>query len=84
MGWNQIEICRQDPLFAGLPENPYFYFVHSYYVDAADKSCVLARVEYGVPMDVAVRRDNLCAVQFHPEKSGACGLQLLKNFAAMR
>ena len=84
MGWNQIEICRQDPLFAGLPENPYFYFVHSYYVDAADKSCVLARVEYGVPMDVAVRRDNLCAVQFHPEKSGECGLQLLKNFAAMR
>ena len=51
------------------------------YVDAADKSCVLARVEYGVPMDVAVRRDNLCAVQFHPEKSGECGLQLLKNFA---
>ena len=84
MGWNQIEICRQDPLFAGLPENPYFYFVHSYYVDAADKSCVLARVDYGVPMDVAVRRDNLCAVQFHPERSGACGLQLLKNFAAMR
>ena len=53
-------------------------------MDAADKSCVLARVEYGVPMDVAVRRDNLCAVQFHPEKSGDCGLQLLKNFAAMR
>lgn len=69
MGWNQIEICRQDPLFAGLPENPYFYFVHSYYVDAADKSCVLARVDYGVPMDVAVRRDNLCAVQFHPERA---------------
>ncbi|MGI5885161.1 MAG: imidazole glycerol phosphate synthase subunit HisH [Candidatus Spyradocola sp.] len=84
MGWNEIEICQKDPLFAGLPEKPYFYFVHSYYVQAQDPSCVLARVRYGVDMDVAVRRNNLYAVQFHPEKSGACGLQLLQNFAAMR
>ena len=84
MGWNEIEICQEDPLFAGLPEKPYFYFVHSYYVQAQDPSCVLGRVRYGVDMDVAVRRNNLYAVQFHPEKSGACGLQLLQNFAAMR
>ena len=84
MGWNEIEILRDDPLFAGLPVHPYFYFVHSYYVDAQDKSLVLARVRYGADMDVAVRRGSLCAVQFHPEKSGETGLVLLKNFAAMR
>ena len=68
MGWNQIEICRQDPLFAGLPENPYFYFVHSYYVDAADKSCVLARVEYGVPMGGRVP---IFDIRIKPQKTNA-------------
>ncbi len=83
MGWNQLEIVREDPLFAGLPDKPYLYFVHSYYAQAAQEDTVLARVEYGVPMDVAVRRGNLWAVQFHPEKSGENGLRLLKNFAAL-
>jgi glutamine amidotransferase len=83
MGWNQLELAREDPLFAGLPDAPFFYFVHSYYAKAEDGDAVLARVRYGVPMDVAVRRGNLWAVQFHPEKSGENGLRLLENFAAL-
>lgn len=84
MGWNRLERVENDPIFAGLPDQPWMYFVHSYYADAKDKSTVLAQVTYGAVMDVAVRRNNLWAVQFHPEKSGENGLQLLKNFASMQ
>lgn len=84
MGWNQLRLLRPDPLFAELGESPWMYFVHSYYVEAAQRDVVLAQVDYGADMDVAVRRDNLWAVQFHPEKSGENGLQLLKNFASMQ
>ena len=84
MGWNQLNIMKDDPLFSGLPEKPWMYFVHSYYVHALQRDQVLAQVDYGVPMDVAVRKGSLWAVQFHPEKSGETGLALLKNFASMK
>lgn len=84
MGWNQVHLLRPDPLFAGLNGEMWMYFVHSYYVEAERREDVLAQVDYGVPMDVAVRRENLWAVQFHPEKSGENGLLLLRNFASMQ
>lgn len=84
MGWNQLNIMKDDPLFSGLPEKPWMYFVHSYFVHALQRDQVLAQVDYGVPMDVAVHKGSLWAVQFHPEKSGETGLALLKNFASMK
>lgn len=79
MGWNQLEIIKNDPLFKGLPENPHFYFVHSYQLaDVTDE--VLATVGYGTTVPAVIRKDNVIAFQFHPEKSGDNGIQLLKNF----
>ncbi len=79
MGWNQLEIIKNDPLFKGLPENPHFYFVHSYQLaEVTDE--VLATVGYGTTVPAVVRKDNVIAFQFHPEKSGDNGIQLLKNF----
>ena len=79
MGWNQLEILKNDPLFKGLPENPHFYFVHSYQLaELTDE--VLATVGYGTTVPAVVRKDNVIAFQFHPEKSGDNGIQLLKNF----
>ncbi len=81
IGWNNVDCHGR--LFEGLTR-PYVYFVHSYCLDAADKSVVSATAEYGVTIEAAVERGNLFAVQFHPEKSGEAGLQMLKNFAAVR
>ena len=81
MGWNDID-CR-GRLFQGL-ERPYVYFVHSYCLDAADKSIVSARADYAVSIEAAVEAGSVFAAQFHPEKSGAAGLKMLSNFAAMR
>lgn len=79
MGWNQLEIIKNDPLFKGLPENPHFYFVHSYQLaEVTDE--VLATVGYGTTVPAVVRKDNVIAFQFHPEKSGDNGIKLLKNF----
>lgn len=79
MGWNQLEIIKNDPLFKGLPENPHFYFVHSYQLaEVTDE--VLATVGYGTTVPAVIRKDNVIAFQFHPEKSGDNGIQLLKNF----
>lgn len=83
MGWNSIEIQKDSPLFRNLPENPYVYFVHSYYLTAENKEMVEATTRYGMEFDVAVAADNVFATQFHPEKSGEMGLTLLKNFAAL-
>ena len=84
MGWNQLTFLREDPLFSGLGDQPWFYFVHSYYAKAQDHDKVLAQVELGADlMDVAVRDGSLWAVQFHPEKSGDAGRKLLENFAAI-
>lgn len=78
MGWNNLS--EKGKLFEGL-ENPYVYFVHSYYLDATDKSIVSAKTFYGIEIEVAVESENIFATQFHPEKSGEAGLTMLKNFA---
>ncbi len=80
MGWNRVEQLREHPIFAGIPDESYFYFVHSYYPDPEDESVVIGRTEYGVSFASIIARDNLLATQFHPEKSGAVGLRLYKNF----
>lgn len=84
VGWNQVEYqgdSAQHPLFRGLPDLSFYYFVHSYYVEPQDESCVLAATEYGMKYASICGRQNVVGVQFHPEKSQAAGLQLLKNFA---
>ncbi len=83
MGWNSLELCRRDGIFQGLPDNPYVYFVHSYYLTAEDESIVSAKTQYGTSIDAAVAFENIYATQFHPEKSGKLGLQILRNFAAI-
>lgn len=83
MGWNSIKYKKDCPIFGSLPDNPYVYFVHSYYLKAEDKNNVAAVTGYGVEFDVAVARDNLYATQFHPEKSGEVGLQILRNFVSV-
>ncbi len=80
VGWNSLNIRKPDGLFEGLNSNPYAYFVHSYYLKAEKAEIVSATVDYGVRIDAAVQRENLFATQFHPEKSGKAGLQMLKNF----
>ena len=83
IGWNSIA-CRPDcPLFEGLPTEPYVYFVHSYYLNAASDDAVAATADYGIPFHAAAWRGNVFATQFHPEKSGAVGLQILRNFASL-
>ncbi len=81
MGWNQLHITKgSDSLMAGLGENPDFYFVHSYYPVPEDPSVVTSTCGYGVEFAASVTRGNLSAVQFHPEKSQALGLAMLRNF----
>ena len=80
MGWNEVKQVRAHPLWQGIPDLTRFYFVHSYYVDAVDRALVTGSVQYGVSADAALARDNLFAVQFHPEKSHTAGLKLLRNF----
>lgn len=83
MGWNSLHIRKKNGLFRGIEENAYVYFVHSYYLDAADKNIVAAQTQYGTVIDAAVEYKNLMATQFHPEKSGEVGLKILQNFADM-
>ncbi len=83
MGWNRVRVVRPAPILAGLPTEPYFYFVHSYYVEPADESVAAGLTEYGGWFTSVIWRDNLFATQFHPEKSQTAGLQLLANFAAL-
>ncbi len=92
MGWNQVrrhtaglarEGTRRCPLFEGIPEETYFYFVHSYYVEPADSSVVAGITDYGIPFVSAIWRDNVFATQFHPEKSQEAGLKLIENFGRL-
>jgi len=83
MGWNRLRIERPAPILAGLPDAPFFYFVHSYYVVPTDRDVTAATTEYGTRFTSVIWRDNLFATQFHPEKSQGVGLTLLKNFAAL-
>lgn len=80
MGWNQVYPTGQHPLWAGIPPASRFYFVHSYYVTPANAADTAAQTEYGLRFTSAVARDNIFAVQFHPEKSAQVGLRLLENF----
>lgn len=80
IGWNSLELVNDGRLFKGLPENPYVYFVHSYYLHAKDESIVKATTEYSTTIHASVEKDNVFACQFHPEKSSTLGLQILKNF----
>ncbi len=80
MGWNSVMPLKENRLLDGLPEGSYMYFVHSFYVKAAERADVSAISEYGLIFDAAVGRGNIFGCQFHPEKSGAAGLVILKNF----
>lgn len=80
MGWNHVDQALDHPLWTGIPDHSRFYFVHSYWVDAADSALVAGTFDYGVTGAAALARDNLFAVQFHPEKSHDLGLRLLSNF----
>lgn len=80
IGWNNLKIKEGTRLLANLPDNPYVYFVHSYYLDAEDKNVVAATTEYSTVLDVAVESGNVFATQFHPEKSSEVGLKILENF----
>lgn len=87
MGWNQLKFrgagkC-EDNIFKGIPEGSSFYFVHSYYVDPMDKDIVAGVTEYGMEFTSAVAKDNIYAIQFHPEKSSAMGLRILQNFGGV-
>jgi glutamine amidotransferase len=84
MGWNEVLQARPHPLWEGIADRSRFYFVHSYYPSPSEKSLVAATCEYGAPFTCAVARDNIFAVQFHPEKSQSAGLQLLSNFVRWR
>ena len=81
IGWNTVRVKREHPLLAGVPDDSYFYFVHSYYVDPADPADVVGETEYGVTFASIVSRGNVFATQFHPEKSAGIGLRIYRNFA---
>lgn len=84
MGWNQVEWMRPHALTAGIPSGERFYFVHSYVVQPSDPESVVGVADYGQRFCVALGRDNLFAVQFHPEKSASAGLEILRNFISWR
>ena len=84
MGWNQVAQVRPHPLWAGITDGSRFYFVHSYYPAPRDAAVTAGTATYGRPFTCAVARDNIFAVQFHPEKSQSAGLQLLSNFVRWR
>jgi glutamine amidotransferase len=84
MGWNEVRQARAHALWEGVPEGERFYFVHSYFPEPADAALVAATSDYGVRFTCAIARDNIFAVQFHPEKSQSTGLRLLSNFVHWR
>ncbi|MCD8090551.1 MAG: imidazole glycerol phosphate synthase subunit HisH [Clostridiales bacterium] len=83
IGWNNLNVKMRKPLYIGLDESPFVYFVHSYYLKT-EEPVVSATVFYGKEIQVAVQKDNIFALQFHPEKSGDTGLQILRNFASLK
>lgn len=80
VGWNRIRKVRENPLFFGVPDQSFFYFVHSYYVDSEKDGIVAARTDYGGEFVSMIQHGNIFAMQFHPEKSGDLGQVVLKNF----
>ena len=83
IGWNQLKIQKESGLFEGVEDKSFFYFVHSYYVNPEDKDIVLATTDYGREFVSAIEKDNIFALQFHPEKSGEIGLKILENFCKL-
>ena len=83
MGWNSLQLKNNGRLFRGISGNPYVYFVHSYYLKAAEPEIVKASAWYSTTIHASVEKDNVFACQFHPEKSSELGLHILKNFAAI-
>ena len=83
IGWNSLRLTEGSRLFRGIENGAYVYYVHSYYLRAGEPETVAARTEYGVSIDAAVEKGNLFACQFHPEKSSATGLRILKNFTEL-
>jgi glutamine amidotransferase len=83
-GWNRVLQSQPHPMWQDIQDRAWFYFMHSYYPAPADKALTVATSEYGAPFTCAVARDNIFAVQFHPEKSDSAGLQLLSNFVRWR
>lgn len=80
IGWNDLTFPNKGRLFRGIEEHSYVYFVHSFYLEAADSSIVTATTEYGTRIHASVEKDNIFACQFHPEKSSWIGLKILQNF----
>ncbi|MBR5127809.1 MAG: imidazole glycerol phosphate synthase subunit HisH [Roseburia sp.] len=83
IGWNSLEFPKESRLFKGIADSAYVYFVHSYYLKAANEAIVAATTEYSTHIHAAVEHGNIFACQFHPEKSSTVGLQILKNFASL-
>ena len=83
MGWNSLEFREDGRLFEGMQKEPYVYFVHSYYLKAADEGIVTAVTEYGTQIHASVESGNVFACQFHPEKSSDVGIRILKNFLSI-
>jgi imidazole glycerol-phosphate synthase subunit HisH len=83
MGWNQVNIVRENPLLAGIESGSHFYFVHSYHVQPRDADLMALETVYHQPFCSGIRSGNIFATQFHPEKSQATGLRLLQNFASL-
>ena len=83
MGWNEIGVLRKHPIFQGVNEKSNAYFVHSFHLECEEKKDIIAQVEYGYPLTAAIARENIVAVQFHPEKSQEVGLKLLGNFLSL-
>ena len=83
MGWNQLEIRRKPSMLESIPQESWFYFVHSYFPEPKDESVIAGQTQYGIEFTSAVQKENIFACQFHPEKSSATGLRLLENFALM-
>jgi imidazole glycerol-phosphate synthase subunit HisH len=83
MGWNTVVLQRPDLLFQEMPDEPRFYFVHSYHIICDQQEDIVAVTEYGYPFTSVIQRDNIWAVQFHPEKSHRYGMKLLQNFVEL-
>jgi len=86
VGWNEVEYRQGSaalPIFNGLPDRSFYYFVHSYYVEATDADCIIGETDYGIRFPSICGRGNVIGVQFHPEKSQTTGLRLLRNFAML-
>lgn len=83
IGWNQVKILKQSKMLKGLDESPFFYFLHGYFVKPQNEDIVVGTTEYGVEYTSIIEKGNIFAVQFHPERSGKIGIQLLKNWVKL-